>query len=190
MERMDGASQDGGESQGYPVGVSQLALIDAYNAMFRLWSSVPEDRDVSRERLLRLARAALGAHRGLARAHLVFDTWPGAERTGRRGREGRVSWHYVAGSADDAILEHLRRHEERTAGTRVVVVTDDRELAGRSRQLGARTMGVRLFFREAPAPLGPSPRPIPLDGPVLGPRDFQLPEGEIDLLEPEDEDLT
>ena len=72
----------------------------------------------------------------------------------------------------------------RNGSSSYVVVTDDRELGGRCRQLGARTMGVRAFFVEPPPSV--RPRPIPLDGMSYRPRDFELPEGEIDLLEDDD----
>lgn len=166
--------------------MASLALIDAYNVMYRRWRSVPEDRDASRERLVRETAAALGGVRGVGRAHLVFDTWAGAARAGLRSRDGRVSWHYAHGSADEAILEHLRRHEGRKAGVSLLVVTDDRELAGRARQLGARTMGVAAFYASSGSQPPRVGRRTPLDGPPLSAQDFGLPEGPITLTDDDD----
>ena len=169
--------------------MSRLALIDAYNAMYRLLSTVPEDRDVARRLLVARAHDALlaGTLRPRAnRAHLVFDTWPGAERAGLRDRAGSVSWHYAHGSADEAIIEHLRRHEGRGARPLVVVVTDDRELAGRARQLGATTVGIRAFFTVPTRSSSTPPRRgIPGSGSFAA-SDFGLREGPIDL---NDDDL-
>lgn len=165
--------------------MSGLALIDAYNVMFRRWGDVPEDRDVSRVRLVRETAAALRRAKGLQRAHLVFDTWPGASRAGLRGRDGPITWSYAHGSADDAILDHMRKHENRSGGPIVTVVTDDRELAGRARQLGARSLGVRTFYTAAPPSAGPPRSGRGPGGPALTARDFDLPEGEIELADDE-----
>jgi hypothetical protein len=165
-----------------------LVIVDAYNAMYRLLPALPEDRDEGRHQLVERTREALrqGALGGVDRVHLVFDTWAGAARTGMRGRQGRVSWHYAEGSADHAILEHMRRHEGARGGVRITVVTNDRELRGRAVQLGARGLDVDAFYaatRRRSAGLPPL-RPIDT-GPALKPSDFGLPEGEIDLDDPD-----
>ncbi len=172
--------------------MARLLLVDAYNAMFRLWPDAPADRDQARRMLVTAAEEALRVSevaRGDDRVLLVFDAHPGAERAGLQGRGGRVSWRYARGSADDEILEHLRRGEG-SAGN-VVVVTDDRELKGRARQLGASTASVGDLFRgprRLATPDAP-PRGAPV-GPPLGPTDFDLPAGEIDLTDPDLEDLA
>jgi predicted RNA-binding protein with PIN domain len=173
--------------------VARLLLVDAYNAMFRLFGEVPEDRDEARRHLLRLTRAAALEHRprggALERVHLVFDTNPGAERTGLASRSGKVSWLYAEGSADEEIVAYLREHGGRSGGHAITVVTDDRELAGRARQHGASTLSVRAFYgdvveaEEPPAPRPPPPSARAL--PPLGPADFGLPEGPLDLDDPE-----
>jgi len=168
--------------------VRVLALVDAYNAAFRLPGKVPEDRDAARRLLVEKAKAVVrrGAVRGLARVHLVFDTLPGAARAGLAASGGPVSWSYAEGSADEAILDRVREHEARRAGVSLLVVTDDRELAGRARQLGARSMRVGAFFAAAEeAPEDRVDRPPPGLGPRLRASDFDLPEGEIDLGGPD-----
>ena len=68
-----------------------------------------------------------------------------------------------------------------------MLVTNDRELGGRAKQLGARTMSVDDFFRGTAA--APGARPIRYEGLPFTPEDFDLPQGEIDLFDP-DEDLA
>ncbi|MHC5011283.1 MAG: NYN domain-containing protein [Planctomycetota bacterium] len=166
--------------------MARLFLIDAYNAIYRLWPDVPEDRDRSRRMLVERTQAVLPRHQartgGVGRVHLAFDTHAGAARTGLRSHSGRVSWLYVRGSADNAILEFVRRHEGESGGHRIVVVTDDRELAGRARQQGARTQRVDAFYG-APDPrfAAPSADETRAGGTPLGAGDFGLPEGPIDL---------
>jgi len=174
--------------RGYPGPMSRLILVDAYNAAWRLFGDVGGDLDQARRRLVERAQEAIRHRRlrgGIGRVHLVFDTYPGAEREGLRSRAGRVSWHYAKGSADDAIVEHMRLHEGRPGGPGVVVVTNDRELAGRTRQLGARILGVDEFFGRAGARPAGEDRIRPPIGPPLGANDFDLPEGEIDLDDPD-----
>ena len=168
--------------------MSRLVVVDAYNAAWRLFGDVGGDLDAARKKLVERARRASPGKAipgGIQRIHLVFDSRPGSYREGLRGRAGRISWHYALGSADEAILEYLRRHEGRSGGPRVVLVTNDRELAGRAKQLGARTMGVDPFFRDTEAL--PEGRTIPYQGLPFTPADFDLPEGEIDLFEPDDD---
>jgi predicted RNA-binding protein with PIN domain len=154
-------------------------VVDGYNALFRLETRVPEDRDLSRDLLLRRVRAALRAQGSGDRVEVVLDARGGA-RAGMEGREAAVSWTYVRGSADEAILRRVSEGEP----AETVVVTDDRELRGRARQRGSRVLSLEAFFGEEPA--GPEPEPPPAPGGApLSARDFGLPEGPIDLSGPD-----
>jgi predicted RNA-binding protein with PIN domain len=169
--------------------VARLVLVDAYNAIYALWKEPPEDRDESRRRLVHRTEQALakasGTHGAVGRVVLVFDTLPGAARTGMKSRHGDVSWVYAQGSADDHILDEVERREAASGGQRLLVVTNDRELAGRCRQRGAAAVGVSSFYAgthdeeaEADTTLPPT-----VKGPPMTARDFGLPEGPIDLDE-------
>jgi hypothetical protein len=103
-----------------------------------------------------------------------------------------VSWSYAEGSADDAIVDIVRRNEGSHDGRDIVVVTDDRELRGRVKQLGGLALRVREWFDRGPeieAPLGAEPGRSPgLRAKDFAPEDFGLPEGSLDLdaIDPED----
>jgi hypothetical protein len=162
-------------------------LLDAHTVLHRALPGAGADDDLDRRRrlLAAAARRRLGANGD--RVHLVFDAAPGAVRAGTSGRDGPVSWEYARGSADDAIVAWLRREEPRRGD--VVVVTDDRELSGRARQLGARVLAARgLFPARAPA----SPAAPPAAGPALPPMrpsDFGLPDTSVDLIDLDPDDL-
>jgi predicted RNA-binding protein with PIN domain len=85
--------------------------------------------------------------------------------------------------ADEAILEEVR-----SAGRPhlVLVVTNDREVSGKARQLGAKTSRVREFFGAArDADPAPDREPFPPGGgPAYEPGDFGLPD-QIDLDDPD-----
>ena len=68
-----------------------------------------------------------------------------------------------ASTADDMIVETLRRDPDRAAAT--TVVTDDRELRQRSHQLGARTLGVDKFLKLVEQKNAPASRPAPVRRP-------------------------
>jgi hypothetical protein len=123
----------------------------------------------------------------------VFDTRKGRERSGTHGRDGPVSWSYAEGSADDAIAEIVRSNEGSDGGAQIVVVTDDRELRGRAKQLGAATSRVHEWFDDRAAPSrepgtprpGASPDPRAKD---FTPEDFGLTGEPIDLDDADPDD--
>jgi hypothetical protein len=125
--------------------------------------------------------------------HVVFDTRRGGTRAGTHGRDGPISWSYAEGSADDAIVEIARRNEGTHDGRDLVVVTDDRELRGRAKQLGCVAMRVRDWFDEGSrAPPEAGGRPTPGSAPGLRasdfrPGDFGLPDAiDLDAADPDD----
>jgi hypothetical protein len=176
--------------------VARSYLIDGYNALHQLVDPPPEGIDACRTTLLGLVRGVLRGRTpprgGGDLVHVVFDT-RGGLRAGTHGRDGPVSWSYAVGSADDAIVDIARRNEGSHDGRDLVVVTDDRELRGRAKQLGCRALRVREWFdeprrdRAAPDRGGPGSAGGTA-GPAFRPKDFGLPEGEIDLdaLDPDE----
>jgi hypothetical protein len=119
-------------------------------------------------------RGALVARvRDLTRHGVVFFDGhpPPGEFASSQARGVRVVFS-LSREADEAIVDMLR-DEDQTG--RVVVVTDDLELARRARQLGARTSRVRPFFaREPSAAPGAPEKPGDADG--FTPADFGLPD--------------
>ena len=172
--------------------MARTILVDAHNALFRLWPDPPRNGEAVRRAVVVRAKDALRAT-GLtdARVHLVFDT---AERgrtlAGTHGRDGPVSWSYATGSADEEIVRLVRQHEGRDADGPLTVVTDDRELRGRASQLGARVVRVHDWFdAKAPEVARGTPGSGPRTGPPLTPADFGLTDAPIDLLRTDPDDL-
>ncbi|MEW6746989.1 MAG: NYN domain-containing protein [Planctomycetota bacterium] len=124
--------------------------IDGYNVIFRL--KLGEGEDLERRRGELVARvAALGGP-----AWIVFDTREGEGRARTEWPFRRVKVQFArAGQSADAVIA-ARVGAGGDLGD-VVVVTDDRELAGLCRQHGATVMGVRAFG----ALLKPLPEPPP-----------------------------
>jgi hypothetical protein len=163
--------------------VPRSFVVDAHNALHRLGRAVPDSAEGQRRALLKAVRPVVVSRRGGAtgdRVHLVFDAAPGGRHAGTHGRDGSVSWSYAVGSADEAIAGLVREHGGAHAGLPIVVVTDDRELAGRVSQLGAATLGVRDWLSLAPDDDVEEPR-RPAGGPPFTAKDFGLPEGPIPL---------
>jgi len=169
--------------------MARTYVIDAHNALHRILPGVSGGLDALRRELLRTVQHSLPSQRD--RAHLVFDAASGSAHAGTSSRSGALSWEYAVGSADDAIVGWLRGDERST--TEVTVVTDDRELRGRAKQLGAKTMRLREFFaasgEAAGTDRGAKAPPSPASGPALRAADFGLPDTPVDLLDLDPEDL-
>lgn len=174
--------------------MSRTVLVDAHNALFRLWPSPPASGEGVRHAVVVRAKAAL-ASRGDpdAQAHLVFDTTEaGRARAGTHGRDGAVTWSYARGSADEEIVRLVRQHEGRGGdGAPLTVVTDDRELRGRVRQLGARVARVHEWFAPPPGGAGGAGASARAarTGPPLTPADFGMSDAPIDLLRTDPDDV-
>ncbi len=162
--------------------MARTFLIDAHNALYRLYDPAPANADAGRRAVVDRAKEALRARGGAGtgeRAHLVFDTAAaGRHRAGAHGRDGAVSWSYADGSADEEILRLVRGNDAKDEGARLVVVTDDRELRGRAAQLGAAVLRVEEWFSARDArPGGRSAK----GSPPLTPSDFGFADDTIDL---------
>ena len=113
-------------------------LIDGYNYVHR--AGLSRKGSLEQQRLLlsrRLRSLTAGRHevsiiwdaRGAARSQRDYAPPPGPVRSVFARTE----------TADEAILDRVRWHED---ARRLCVVSDDREVTGRARQLGARVMQV------------------------------------------------
>jgi hypothetical protein len=162
-------------------------VVDAHNALFRL-GDVPDDPEEQRRALLVRASEALRGRRGGAqtgdRVLLVFDATKGSAWAGKSGRDGAIGWSYAEGSADEEIVALVRSGGDRPEGRTVVVVTDDRELAGRASQLGARTLRVSDWFSSSPAAPSSPERESRPSGPPMTASDFGFTSDSIDLDDP------
>jgi (2Fe-2S) ferredoxin len=152
------------------------ALIDGHNALFRLdlTGATPE---AARERLLALVAARTRD------ATVFFDAQGAPLLAPSIQRQGGLDVRYARGGEADALILAFVR-DARNPGA-LLVVSDDRELCGRARQLGASTTGVREYFGESsgasPAPLRGGRRPAE---PPLTAADFGLP-ATVDLSRPD-----
>jgi hypothetical protein len=154
--------------------MAPLVLIDGHNALHRLGLAV--DGDMTRSRGALLARVRR-RERG---AVVYFDARYAPPDAPEVESERGVRVRYCRRrEADEVILERVERESR---GGKPLVVTDDRELAGRARQLGARTSSVAAFFAKAPSRPVPPSRPDGSGG--FRPEDFGLPD-RVDLDDPE-----
>jgi hypothetical protein len=181
-----------GAKAAYAPGVMASYLVDGHNVLGRLLATKPTDADEQRRFVLVRVAAAVRTRRGGPtgdRAHVVFDSEPSNPRAGTHGRDGPTSWSYARGSADEEIVRLVREHGGRDGGKPMIVVTDDRELAGRVAQLGADTLHVHEWLDEPPADASPPSsrreRPLP-SGPPLTAGDFGLPDSiDLDDVDPD-----
>jgi hypothetical protein len=160
--------------------MSVTFLVDAHNALFRLWAEPPENAETARRLVVDRAKEAL-RRRGVAGAvaHLVFDTTPaGRQRAGTFGRDGAVTWSYADGSADEEIVRLVRENDAQDGGRRIAVVSDDRELRGRASQLSAEVLRVHDWFEAKDVE---AEREASKAGPPMSAADFGMTEGAIDL---------
>jgi predicted RNA-binding protein with PIN domain len=152
-------------------------LIDGHNAMAALKVGGETHEAKRRNLLRRVADAA-------PQAIVFFDARRAPAGVMDAMSELGVSVRYCRGrEADIAILEIVRAS---AAPGQIVVVTNDREVAGKATQLGASALSVKDFFGPR-SPL-PSPGRRPPPKPEFTPQDFGFKTDEVDLSDP-DEDV-
>jgi predicted RNA-binding protein with PIN domain len=135
--------------------------VDGYNLILRKRWTDTMTLEQSRDRLLSAAAALANP------VHVYFDA---SQSPGGGGRaptstpSTRVRAVFVRGEeADEAMITALRAAPRGT----VTLVTDDRELRGRARQLGANTLGVDRFLEKLERAVSPvPPKPATKKGPV------------------------
>lgn len=116
-------------------------FVDAYNLLFKLQ---PSQGSLEQKRATVISSInEFALHLNLT-IILVFDATRQKERLGiARGHYEALEIIYTEDkSADDFILKEV---ENARTPSQITVVTSDRELAGRSLQLGACTMSIRQF---------------------------------------------
>jgi hypothetical protein len=122
------------------------ALVDGHNAIGRLGLSGSDAEATRRALLQRVLRVT-------ADATVFFDAQGAPAGAPSVQREGGLEVRFCrAREADEEILAAVRAAVRAEA---LLVVTDDRELAGRARQLGAKTAAVGEFLGATPR--GPTP---------------------------------
>jgi predicted RNA-binding protein with PIN domain len=149
-------------------------LIDGHNAMGALKVGGKTHEEKRRNLLRRVAEAAPQT------TTVFFDAQRAPAGAMDTMSELGVTVRYCrATEADHAIVEAVRHA---AAPGQLIVVTNDREVAGKVTQLGARALSVQDFF----GPRSPLPRPgkRPPKKPEFTAKDFGLPD-EIDLSDPD-----
>jgi (2Fe-2S) ferredoxin len=125
------------------------ALVDGHNAIGRLGITAADDEGRRRTLLHRVARLT-------SDATVFFDARGAPLLAPAVDREGNLEVRFSrARAADEDIVAFVRAAANPGA---LLVVTDDRELAGRARQAGAKSTGVAEFFAAGGAPPGEEPR--------------------------------
>ena len=135
-------------------------IIDGYNVIFRLARAAVSRPDQMRQCRAELEEAleTLGRREDL-RPRLFYDGEHGVRRTADPVAHSHVQVSYVEppAEADDAIVQMAGQLTR--AGRRVIVVTADRELARRVRDVGGRVQGVDEFRARLEQGAGPEPPP-------------------------------
>jgi hypothetical protein len=152
---------------------SMRVLVDGHNAMGALRVGGKTHEEQRRNLLRRVAQLAPSAT-------VFFDARRAPAGMMETLSEMGVTVRYCRGAeADHAIVGTVRNA---AAPGQIIVVTNDREVAGKATQLGARALTVQEFF----GPKSPLPRPgkRPPKKPEFTPQDFGLPD-EIDLSDPD-----
>ena len=128
--------------------------IDGYNLILRRGGPRPDElMEAARERLLRGATALAVPMR------IYFDASGGGGPAVAARSQGAVRAIYVGDrSADDQMVSDLRAHGNPRD---VTIVTDDRELRQRARQLKANTLGVARFGERLDRAVSPASHPAP-----------------------------
>jgi len=150
-------------------------LIDGHNAMAALKVGGKTHEAKRRNLLRRVADAA-------PQATVFFDARQAPPGMMETMSELGVTVRYCrASEADHAIVGTVRNA---AAPGQIIVVTNDREVAGKATQLGAQALKVKDFFGSK----SPLPRPgrRPPKKPEFTAKDFGLPD-EIDLSDPDEE---
>ena len=152
------------------------ALIDGHNALGALRIRA-KTHEAARQALLRRV-AGVAPH-----ATVFFDAREAPRDLAESRCEQGVDVYYCRRrEADQAILDEVRASDD---ARELIVVTNDREVAGRAAQLGARAVGVAEFLGPADRAPEPGERRRPLRNfPRFTPRDFGLPD-EVDLSDPD-----
>ncbi len=151
-------------------------LIDGHNAMAALKVGGKTHEEKRRNLLRRVAEAAPQT------TTVFFDARRAPAGIMETMSELGVTVRYCrAMEADHAILGTVKNA---AAPGQIIVVTNDREVAGKATQLGARALSVQDFFGPR-SPLAPPGRRPPKK-PEFTAKDFGLPE-EIDLSDPDGE---
>jgi hypothetical protein len=139
-------------------------LIDGHNALHRLRIAGGSHEGDRHELLVRVREVDPGAV-------VYFDARGAPPGLPENTREQGVRVRYVRRTeADRAILDRVLDDDR---PDRLLVVTNDLEMARKARQLGAKTTTVDNWFDGGPAAGdAPDDKPDPGD---LGPEDFDLP---------------
>ena len=146
-----------------------IVFIDGHNALHVLGIDAG-NHEADRGALVRDVRERV--RRLTPGATVFFDGHPpGGEFAATQNRGVNVVFS-LSREADEAIVDAVRDADQ--AG-QVLVVTDDRELARRVSQLGAKTAGVRSFFTRAEGRVAESDEK-PSDSGGFTPADFGLPD--------------